>query len=213
MQPAELNYDIHDKEMLAIVRSLEEWRAELEGLQTNKPFMIYSDYQALEYFITTKKLLAQQARQAEFLSRFHFKLMYRAGKANERADALSRKLEDVKAQDKAIEQYRTQVMIPHSKVDSEVIQDLQLSLIELEAEYNNIHLVEKLLESNRSSLDLQEAQIKAQNKKESTWELRDRLLLRYKKLYVPNCMLTEQMLLRTILIQEAHDQPLSGHPS
>ena len=80
--------------------------------------------------------------------------MYRAGKANERADALSRKLEDVKAQDKAIEQYRTQVMIPRSKVDSEVIQDLQLSPIEPEAEYNNIHLVEKLLESNRSSLDL-----------------------------------------------------------
>jgi hypothetical protein len=32
MQPAELNYDIYDKEMLAIIRSLEEWRAELEGL-------------------------------------------------------------------------------------------------------------------------------------------------------------------------------------
>jgi hypothetical protein len=33
MQPAELNYDIHDKEMLAIILSLGEWRAELEGLQ------------------------------------------------------------------------------------------------------------------------------------------------------------------------------------
>ena len=32
MLPAELNYDIYDKEMLAVVRVLEEWRAELEGL-------------------------------------------------------------------------------------------------------------------------------------------------------------------------------------
>ena len=32
MQPAELNYDIHDKEMLAVIRALQEWRAELEGL-------------------------------------------------------------------------------------------------------------------------------------------------------------------------------------
>ena len=44
MQPAELNYDIHDKEMLAIVRSLEQWRAELESLQVEDPFSIYSDY-------------------------------------------------------------------------------------------------------------------------------------------------------------------------
>ena len=95
--------------------------------------------------------------------------MYQAGKANIRTDVLSRKLEDVKAQDKAIEQYRTQILILHSKIDSEVIQDLQLSLIEPEAEYDSIHLVEKLLESNRSSPDLQEVRIKAQNKKEGTW--------------------------------------------
>ncbi|HEV7235587.1 MAG TPA: reverse transcriptase family protein, partial [Ktedonobacteraceae bacterium] len=33
MSAPECNYEIHDKEMLAIVRALEEWRAELEGLQ------------------------------------------------------------------------------------------------------------------------------------------------------------------------------------
>ena len=34
---AELNYDIYNKEMLAIIRCLKEWRAELEGLQAT-PF-------------------------------------------------------------------------------------------------------------------------------------------------------------------------------
>jgi hypothetical protein len=52
MAPAECNYEIHDKEMLAIVRALEHWRAELMGLQTQLP--IYSDHKALEYFMTKR---------------------------------------------------------------------------------------------------------------------------------------------------------------
>ena len=43
MQLAELNYDIHDKEMLAIILSLAEWRVELEGVQVTL-FLVYSDY-------------------------------------------------------------------------------------------------------------------------------------------------------------------------
>jgi hypothetical protein len=43
MQLAELNYDIHDKEMLAIILSLGEWRAELKGLQET-PFLVYLDH-------------------------------------------------------------------------------------------------------------------------------------------------------------------------
>jgi len=224
MQPAELNYDIHDKEMLAIVRSLEQWRAELEGLQVEDPFSIYSDHRALEYFMTTKKLSARQARWAEFLSRYHFELRYRPGKSNERADALSRKLEDVAAQGKAIEQYRTQVLIPRSKIESKVVEDLQLAPLELEQEQepenpsyqgtalDGVKLVEKLVETNRIDPDLQDMRAKAQNEQEETWQLKDGLLLRYNKLYVPDCMLTDQMPLRTALIREAHDQPLSGHP-
>ena len=60
MREAQLNYDIHDKEMLAIILALKEWRAELEGLQSD-PFVVYSDYRALEYFMTIKKLFVRQA--------------------------------------------------------------------------------------------------------------------------------------------------------
>ena len=48
MTPAECNYEIHDKEMLVIIRTLEEWRAELEGLE--KEIQILTDHKALEYF-------------------------------------------------------------------------------------------------------------------------------------------------------------------
>ena len=54
--PAEYNYGIHDKEMLAIIRALQEYRAELEGLQREEQFDIFTDHRALEYFMTTKAL-------------------------------------------------------------------------------------------------------------------------------------------------------------
>ena len=57
---AEYNYKIYDKEMLAIVRSLAEWRLELQGVVQR--VKIYIDYKALEYFITTKQLTSRQAR-------------------------------------------------------------------------------------------------------------------------------------------------------
>jgi transposase InsO family protein len=222
MQPAELNYDIHDKEMLAIIRALEEWRAELEGLQAD-PFMIYSDHRALEYFMTTKKLSARQARWAEFLSRYHFTLMYRAGKSNERADALSRRTDEVKSQDQVMAEYRTQTLLPAAKIDPRILEDLELTPIALispaqegsdqsDTQYDSIQLVDKILTLNREAPELQELRQKAQTEKEDTWQLRDGLLLRLGKLYVPDTMLTPRMPLRTAIIREAHDQPLSGHP-
>lgn len=90
MSPAEKNYCISDKEMLAIIRAMEEWRAELEGLQRNEPFEVLTDHRALEYFMTSKKLNPRQARWAEYVSRFKFVISYRPGKQNTLADALSR---------------------------------------------------------------------------------------------------------------------------
>ena len=54
MQPAEYNYEIYDKKILAVIRSLENWRPELQNVDTR--IEIYTDYKALEYFITTKRL-------------------------------------------------------------------------------------------------------------------------------------------------------------
>jgi len=54
MNPAEQNYEIHDKELLAIIVALNEWRAELEGLQRSDQFLTFSDHQALQYFMRTK---------------------------------------------------------------------------------------------------------------------------------------------------------------
>lgn len=48
------NYKIHDKEMLAVMRVLEEWRHFLEG--EKHKMEIWIDHKNLEYFMTVKKL-------------------------------------------------------------------------------------------------------------------------------------------------------------
>ena len=59
LSPVERNYEIHDKEMLTIVRALEEWRHFLEGAEHQ--FEIWTDHKNLEYFMTAKKLNRRQA--------------------------------------------------------------------------------------------------------------------------------------------------------
>jgi len=58
--PAECNYEIYDKELMAIVRAFEEWRPELEGSPT--PIEMITDHKNLEYFMSTKQLSRRQAR-------------------------------------------------------------------------------------------------------------------------------------------------------
>jgi hypothetical protein len=218
------------------VQSLKEWRVELEGLQET-PFLVYSDHRALEYFMTTKKLSGRQARWAELLSRYSFKLMYRAGKANARADALSRKEGDVQAQDVLKGKHRTQLFLSADKIDPRISQELNLTPVEADmpiepdsttpdstdtavplaegdtaSEYDSLQLTDRILTSNRTSPELNELRIKAQKETEDTWQLRDGLLLRYGKLFVTGDNINPGMPLRTALIKEAHEQPLSGHP-
>jgi hypothetical protein len=89
LSPAECNYEIYDKELLAIVNSLEQWRPELEGIEF--PIQVLTDHKALEYFMTSKKLSRRQARWALTLSKYNFQITYRPGKENGKADALTRK--------------------------------------------------------------------------------------------------------------------------
>jgi hypothetical protein len=74
----ECNYEIYDKELLAIICYLKEWRSELEG--TEFLIRILSDYRNLEYFMITKMLNCRQACWSEFLSRYYFRIIYRPGK-------------------------------------------------------------------------------------------------------------------------------------
>ena len=87
----EKNYEIHNKEMLAVVRYLEVQRHFLE--RTKIKFEIWTDHKNLKYFIKAQKLNRRQARWALYLSRFDFILKYIPGSKMGKTDSLSRRLD------------------------------------------------------------------------------------------------------------------------
>jgi transposase InsO family protein len=194
MAPAERNYEIHDKELLAIVRALDEWRPELEGLQREDRFDILTDHQALEYFMSSKKLNSRQARWSLSLSRFHFRIRYRPGKQNLLADVLSRKDRP------CIDEGRTLTLLPTSCLEDGVLPQNPLATEALEevvetpldAEIAPIEhrasedIVKRVKTSNRLYESLAEDRELAATEASPRWKLRDRLLLYKERLVVPD---------------------------
>jgi len=119
----ECNYEIYDKELLAIIKALEEWRPELQG--TENPFEIITDHKNLQTFMSTKQLNQRQVRWAEFLSQFNFVIMYRPGSKATLPDALSR-LPGTKPKDADDERlrHRAQVILPPEKIDPMILEEL-----------------------------------------------------------------------------------------
>jgi hypothetical protein len=87
--PAEVNYDVHDKELLAIVDCFKLWRHCLED--SAHQTIVYTDHSNLQPFMGKKFLNHRQARWALYLSSYNFSIQYRPGSVNSRADALSRR--------------------------------------------------------------------------------------------------------------------------
>ncbi len=89
---AERNYDVGNREFLAMKLALEEWRHWLEG--ATHPFLVLTDHKNLEYLRSAKRLNPRQARWSLFFTRFRFTVTYRLGTKNTKADALSRQTEE-----------------------------------------------------------------------------------------------------------------------
>ncbi|GLB42450.1 putative chromo (CHRromatin Organisation MOdifier) domain containing protein [Lyophyllum shimeji] len=88
LNDTERNYEIHDREMLAIMRALSEWRHYLVGAA--HPVEILSDHQNLQYFMTARKLNRRQARWSLKLADYDFTLVHKPGSTMGKSDALSR---------------------------------------------------------------------------------------------------------------------------
>jgi hypothetical protein len=114
--PAKCNYEIYDKELIAIVRPFEEWRPELEGAL--HPIQVLSDHKNLEYFMSTKLLKCCQTHWAEYVSRFNFKIVYYPGQAGAKPDALTYRSGDLPegGDECLIEQWKA-VLKPHNLAD------------------------------------------------------------------------------------------------
>lgn len=112
---AEVNYTIHDKEMLAVIKCLQQWNTELRQV---KEFTVITDHKNLEYFCKSRLLTERHVRWSSLLSQFNLTFVYRPGKSNDRADALSRKEEDLPpaGHDERTETRRFQLLKPFATV-------------------------------------------------------------------------------------------------
>lgn len=84
----ERNWPVHEKECLAVVEGIRHFRTYLEG---NNQFLVYTDHKGLEALFDAKQNKSPKLlRYSIELQGFNCKIVYRPGKCNGNADALSR---------------------------------------------------------------------------------------------------------------------------
>jgi len=83
---AELNYDIHNKELLAIIEAFKKWRHYLEGTLTSVE--VFTDHKNLTYFCDTKSFSWRQVQWSKFLSQFNLIICFRPGRLGTKLDTL-----------------------------------------------------------------------------------------------------------------------------
>ena len=86
---AQRNYDIYDRELLAVILALEEWRQYLQG--TQHPVTIITNHKNLSYIRDPRKLSRRQARWSLFLQDFDIVWQVTPGSKMAPANALSQR--------------------------------------------------------------------------------------------------------------------------
>ena len=197
MNETERNYEIHDKEMLAIIRGLENWRHLLEGIHFK--FEIWMDHKNLEYFMKAQKLNHRQAQWALYLSRFDFTLKHILGKKMGKIDGLSRRPNWKVGIEKDNE---NQVLIKDNWIYS-----LQEVVIE-EPEEVILEKIKKARSKDKEVIrvvkEMKKAKVKALQGDE--WQIEGDLMLKEGKVYVP-----KDEVLRAEVIWLHHDMLVAGH--
>ena len=168
LNSAERNYAIYDKELKAIIEGFERWGPELMTAPPEQPIEVYSDHLSLQYFMKNRKLSARQARWSELLSQFNFKIVYRPGAKNSKADALTRRPEDINRAKDDPNRYR--VLLPEVNLDDRIRADLPaVAAVEPDTEET---LVEEMTKANQCSESL-DAMRTALASPEKTEEVKD----------------------------------------
>ena len=192
LSATELNYEIHDKELLAIVDAFKHWRVYLEG--PRHQVTVFIDHKNLIYFTTTKVLNRRQVRWSEELSAYNFKIHYRKGTENTRADALSRRtdyLKDIPKTKESILKFDTQGSITYNK--KTLAATFTSRNEDLENEIKEQLKQDKVIQGILAKEDKQ------------GFEEHQGLVLFEGLVYVPKP-------LRERLIKEHHDPPVVGYP-
>ncbi|KAG9194056.1 hypothetical protein G6011_04091 [Alternaria panax] len=193
---AELNYDVHDKELLGVVDSFEQWEVYLLGLPHQ--IEVFTDHQNLAGFMTTKKLNRRQVRWAEMLAQFDFKITHRAGTLNGAADALSRR------SDLREESHGEPHKAMFRKMPDGTLRYNQPELARIAKVAERVETLQQQWQQKAASWQFEPDENGSDELLQDEREYRD--MIRGNRTYVPPH-------LRTNLIKELHESPEYGHAS
>jgi len=204
MAPAECNYDVHDKELLAIVQALKEWRRYLKG--SGQHFKVLNDHKNLIRVTITKELTDRQIRWSEVLSGFAFKIEFRPGKEGGKPDALTRRKADMPQEgDKRLTQ-KERILLPKEIYFETSIQEMETITLE-ETSYEKLGqetAQNEEIQTIRKALERGDREMKGVALGLCQWK--DEYLWHQGKIWVPN-----KEGIRTNLIRQHHDIPQAGH--
>ena len=199
LSDTERNYEIYDKEMLAVVRCLEAWKHFLEG--ATMKFEIWTDHKNLEYFMKAQKLNRRQARWALYLSRFNFMLKHIPGSRMEKADSLSKRPD-------------WEVGVEKDNEDETLVKPKWLEARRMERVkviIEGVDLLEKVRESKvkdnevvKAVEEMKRAGVKMLRDEE--WREVDGIMYKEGKVYVP-----KDDKLRAEIIRLYYNTPVGGH--
>ncbi|QRW23230.1 Retrotransposable element Tf2 protein [Rhizoctonia solani] len=192
---AEGNYNTHDKELLAIIKALEEWRIFLEA--TDKPIQVFTDHRNLEYWMQARTFNQRHARWRVFLSNFNFEIHYCPGKQSGKLDALSRRLDYVD------NPQEPEVMLPPEVFANTAEEELEI-VTDICAKLKEDPSLEPIIKFCTEDADNAPPSIRKAYR-DYDWE--EDLLWYRGKLVVPDSEPLKERLLR-----EFHNSPLAGHP-
>jgi len=201
LTPAECNYNIYDKELMAVVRAFEECRAYLVG----RPVTVRSDHQNLRYFTTKRLLNQQQAQWSEFLSQFNYTIEFVPGKAHGKADELTRMAGQTEEGVLEDEKHRTQVVLKSQSLGLLADIPLHFGASPLNELWTEAYQADPL---PNQILTMLEQGIRHSRLISLAECSKDGNRLRYRDgLYVP-----AHKPLKLAIIRENHDAPAAGHP-
>ena len=196
LNAAERNYEIYDKEMLAIMTALEEWRHYLLG--TKEPFDIWTDHQNLTYFREARKLNRRQARWFTELQDYHFILTHRPGKTMGKPDALSRNA----VENEGLHDNENVVLLK-----PELFRLLLIQATVVDVQGVDHQFFERIRDSN-AAIDDKVSKALAEDKQHLRWSQRDDgVIITGSALYVPR-----DNTLRADILKAHHDTQMAGHP-
>jgi len=194
--PAEYNYAIEDKELLAIINAVEKWHIYLHQLP--RPFTILTDDHNLQTFTTKTLLSYRQARWAQEIAQYDFKILFHPGKDNGKVDALTRRSGDLpeEGDDRA---RPIQALIPTAKFSLSAASTYYDSNIMDALEHDK--LGQEILQALRDGIKLHKTIPLGECQYENG------LLLVNKLVYVPD---SPDLYLR--ILKNCHDHPTAAHP-